>query len=217
MIHDQIFEDSVQESDRNQINVDPGWGLFDTEATKQAHVVQKASDTSIKNPAPLQDRVGASKAPNIEQPVQDDQKIIEAKDTYLLCHQGKTTFALPVRFVQEIMPNRELKPLPISRKKVAGVISFRGQIMPVLDIISGDENLKQPTQEKSGCIIVCQVGKKLFGFRIEQVSTVIEVQDSQLQAVHTKLDSSEKRLVSHLSHIDGKAISFLDLSGVISA
>jgi chemotaxis signal transduction protein len=122
------------------------------------------------------------------------------------------------------MPDRQLKPLPIARKQVAGVISFRGQIMPVLELISGasaktSKLANQDTgdsQSIAGCIIVCEIGRKLFGFRIDQVSTVIEVKDSQLQAVHTRLSAGERNLVSHLSHIEGKAISFLDLGGVIS-
>jgi purine-binding chemotaxis protein CheW len=208
-----------------------GWVIFDdapadTQTTKSGtDAVEKKTSTSAPqippNPvtptrvATSMDAAAVTMHQKVNELIKESQKDADHGDTYLMCHQGKTSYALPVRFVQEIMPNRPLKPLPIKRKKVAGVISFRGQVMPVIDIF-GHKPGASAQEETGGCIIVCQIGRKLFGFRIDEVSSVIDVKDEQLQVMHTKLEQDGPRLVSHLAHIDGKPISFLDLSGVVT-
>jgi purine-binding chemotaxis protein CheW len=208
-----------------------GWGIFDdapaeTQTTKSGtDAVEKMTTTPPPqmpaNPvtptrvATSMDAAAATMHQKVNELIKESQKDEDHGDTYLMCHQGKTSYALPVRFVQEIMPNRPLKALPIKRKKVAGVISFRGQVMPVIDIF-GHKPGASAQEDTGGCIIVCQLGRKLFGFRIDEVSSVIDVKDEQLQVMHTKLEQEGPRLISHLAHIDGKPISFLDLSGVVT-
>lgn len=47
---------------------------------------------------------------------------------------GGTTFALPVEDVREILPPRDLTPVPCARTEIAGLFGLRGEIVTAVDL-----------------------------------------------------------------------------------
>jgi chemotaxis signal transduction protein/HPt (histidine-containing phosphotransfer) domain-containing protein len=213
-----------------------GWGIFEdspvtavAQASVRAAVVvaPAAPPPDVNAVVPLRPTATASIVKSTPKSV----------TSYLLCHHNERTYAVPVDQVQEILPDKKLKALPISRKNVAGVISFRGQIMPVIDMFTGKllsafSNDVAPSiavekaasvalrdlstiSHGAGCIVVCQIDRRLFGVRVERVSSVIDIKDNLLQPIQMKGASEERRIVTHLAIVNNETISFIDLLGVL--
>lgn len=175
-----------------------GWGLF--EESDAAMISAKALGAQ-KNDAPSNiDHINTSITERHQK-----VKEVSARQSYLICTNNGAEFAFPVKYVREILPNRPHKLLPINRKGVAGVISFRGQIMAILKMFDKDIDDKG---EGGRCIVVCQIDKKQFGFRIDTVLSVLDVDEKILQAIPGVVD--EDALVRNLAQIDGKTVSFVD-------
>ncbi len=181
-----------------EYDISRGWGLF--EEPDSAMISPKAL-AAQKNDVPSNiDQINTSI-------IEHHQKVkeVSTRQSYLICTNEGADFAFPVKYVQEILPNRPHKLLPINRQGVAGVISFRGQIMAILKMFDKDIDDKG---DGGRCIVVCQIGKKQFGFRIDTVVSVLDVDEKILQAIPGVVD--EDALVRNLAQIDGKTVSFVD-------
>lgn len=56
------------------------------------------------------------------------------KQLYILCALGTQQFAVEGRQLREILSWQPLRPLPLAPPFVAGVLTCRGQMLPVLDL-----------------------------------------------------------------------------------
>ena len=178
---------------------DKGWGLFADEEIKHAPIVTPSTPHVL---APLIGPQGTDKpAPSMTTLI--PPKTEKMREVYLLCRNENASFALPVKYVQEILPDRPHKPLPISRKGINGVISFRGRIMAILALLDKEK----PSMVSGRCIVVCQIERKQFGFRVDQVQSVIDVENAKLEPIP---GGSDEGIIRNLASIDGDTVSFID-------
>jgi chemotaxis signal transduction protein len=146
----------------------------------------------------------------------NQKKSDEAKDEreeYLFCVNQGASFAVPVKYIQEILPNREDRPLPVKRKNISGVISFRGKVMAIVNLL--DSKDRSDLYGLTRCIVVCQIEKKQFGFRVDHVSSVLGVNHRSLQPLPVGAD--ETSIVRNFAFVEGKTVSFVDPRLVVAA
>ena len=104
----------------------------------------------------------------------------------LLLSAGNETYGLDVRDVREVAPCVELKAVPHAPSYVSGLFSYRGSIVPVIDlshVIGG-----VPSQLRlSTRIVVVHVdsderGEQLVGLLAERVTDTISIDQTELQS-----------------------------------
>jgi purine-binding chemotaxis protein CheW len=84
--------------------------------------------------------------------------------------------------VQEIIKDLEITAIPDAPDFVVGVINLRGNIIPILDL---HERLKlsvdRARRSEKSWILILNVGGRVTGFLVDQVTRVIKVQANMIK------------------------------------
>jgi purine-binding chemotaxis protein CheW len=123
-------------------------------------------------------------------------------------------FGIDVLKVQEIV--RFIKPVKVPKAPdcVFGVINFRGEIIPVLDLrqIFGLEPTKYG--EFTVIIIVKTNNEKTFGMIVDKVVDIINIPEANIQ--RTEFSSKEKtKYLKAMGKLENRLILLLDLDKVV--
>jgi purine-binding chemotaxis protein CheW len=116
----------------------------------------------------LRDRARALARPPDEAPESSDAL------TLLEFALGAERYAMEIAHVAEVLPMRDLTPVPCTPSFVLGVTNYRGQILPVLDFRRLLGASGQPGGEE-GRIVVTDAGRMRFGILADSVSGVRQV------------------------------------------
>ncbi len=93
---------------------------------------------------------------------------------------GENTYAVPVELLTEIIISRKIFPVPTTPSHVLGVINLRGNIVPIVDIRPA---LSLPQQSVPGQIAIVKHGTILLGIVVDNVSEVVGIAESSVQAI----------------------------------
>jgi purine-binding chemotaxis protein CheW len=93
---------------------------------------------------------------------------------------GKGTYAIPVEPLTEIILSQKIFPVPSTPSHVLGVINLRGNIVPIVDIRPA---LSLPQMSEPGQIIIVKHGTVSLGIMVDNVSEVVGVPESSVQAI----------------------------------
>jgi purine-binding chemotaxis protein CheW len=89
-------------------------------------------------------------------------------------------FALSVDIVSEVLHGQPLTRVPRSQNMILGVLSLRGEILPVLTL---DDwfGLEAPTNDAELPILVLRQGDLLAGLRVDSIQSVTSIPASEIQ------------------------------------
>jgi purine-binding chemotaxis protein CheW len=91
-------------------------------------------------------------------------------------------FGVNILMVQEIIKDSEITAIPDAPDFVVGVINLRGNIIPILDL---HERLKlsadKTRRSDQSWILILNVGGRVTGFVVDQVTQVIKVQANMIK------------------------------------
>lgn len=91
----------------------------------------------------------------------------------------KERFAMNVLKIKEVMKTPEITKTPTSRKGSRGMISLRGDIMPIFDL----SDLLFDSGENENILLVCHFHNKLLGFLVDQVLDIKHIDVENLKDV----------------------------------
>jgi purine-binding chemotaxis protein CheW len=87
---------------------------------------------------------------------------------------GSEEYGLPIEAVQEITRLAEVHPLPKAPVYVQGLISIRGQAIPLIDL---HQKFAIKTSNKPEYAIISEIGGSLVGFAVDEVKEVRTLED----------------------------------------
>ena len=92
---------------------------------------------------------------------------------------GEERFALPVLNVREVLSEFEIELAPNAPSFVLGLVNLRGEIVTVVD---GHARLDAPRPAEPGepRVVVVEAGNDVIGLRVDTVSEVINLYDSEV-------------------------------------
>lgn len=104
----------------------------------------------------------------------------------LLMHSGDEAFGLDVRDVQEVVPMVRLRPLRWAPSYVAGLFSYRGTIVPVIDLCQISQGRSCEPRLSSRIVLVRYqpdgfLEPRALGILAERVTEIVPVADRQIQ------------------------------------
>ncbi len=113
---------------------------------------------------------------------------------YLILQLGQERFALPTRQIVEVVPFVSLKPIPQAPEFVSGVFTFRGTLVPVVDlcrITSGQTSHAWLTTR----IVIVQYPvsdneSRLLGLLVEQVNATCKISDDKFSRSGVELPNT---------------------------
>ena len=108
------------------------------------------------------------------------------KSSYIYFRIGKENYAIIVNKVLEILQSGKLTHIPNSSEYIKGVLNFRGEIVPVIDMHKRF-NMKKAEGEDNRMIIVIDLETEknnvLMGLLVDQVRDVIEIDYKTIRKV----------------------------------
>ncbi len=109
-------------------------------------------------------------------------------------HLGEQRYALALRDIVEVLPLLNLRALPHAPAYVGGLLNYRGQIVPVLDLCQ--LTIQQPCQQRMSSrllMVRVQLAKgqpRLVGVLVERAVGTLTLDPQQLNAMPLRLDNS---------------------------
>jgi two-component system, chemotaxis family, chemotaxis protein CheV len=125
------------------------------------------------------------------------------------------TFGINVFKVREVTQVPPITRAPNLPSGIAGVISLRGNIIPVLDLAgfvdAGSKKLSQDT------MMVTEFSRRTQGFLVHEVDRIVRVDWDQVRAPQRAL-TGDHNLVTAITELpDGKLVSILDVEQILAS
>jgi purine-binding chemotaxis protein CheW len=124
---------------------------------------------------------------------------------------GGEQYALPIKQVQEIIRYQEPRSVASNDYSVKGVISLRGQIVPVHDLasrLSVSSEIGEHTK-----IVIVEAGEQTVGVIVDAVDEVLTIQADQLE----QIPSADSTLMDSIARIDERLIVLLNPSTIFTS
>lgn len=135
----------------------------------------------------------------------------EAAQLYLQCARDQHVFIVPVKNVIEIVGNKKVYALPKSQKGVSGLMGFRGQGIPVINL--HDFGFSQKIENQKTYFVVCEFKDSFFALEVHSTEEVIEIEANHFQKC------SESNLMSpivdHFVIRENKSLMLLDIEKLV--
>jgi chemotaxis signal transduction protein len=132
----------------------------------------------------------------------------------LLIRIGSSRFAIDARNVVEVVPRVDLHPAAPGSPAMAGLLRYRGLVVPVIDL--NEHHLQTPCPRQLSTRIIlarCGGAARMVGFLAEQVTSTVRIEEPERAAanggVRQPLLSSEADGLTHLLDLEAVALRAL--------
>jgi purine-binding chemotaxis protein CheW len=137
---------------------------------------------------------------------------------YINYRLGNENFAISVDRVLEIIKNRNMTKIPNSSQYIKGVINFRGEIVPVINMYKRFNMEKAETQE--GMIVVVDgntdKSNNHIGLLVDEVEDVIEFKYKDLRKSPDMGINYDMSFIDGIVDIEGRFIMVLNIEKVLN-
>jgi purine-binding chemotaxis protein CheW len=120
------------------------------------------------------------------------KELSNTKEIYMSVHESSNTptqrylrfsvagegYAIPLLSVREVVAMPSVTPLPRSPAHLMGVMTLRGQVIPVIDLIKLLNMAPGSSREVS--VIICDEGPASAGYVVGSVDSVFSLHDSEI-------------------------------------
>lgn len=124
-------------------------------------------------------------------------------------------FGVDILKVREIIRVVNVTTVPQAPSFVEGVINFRGQIVPVVDL-RRRFNLPSKAKDNNTRIIVMELADKTVGFLVDSVQEVIPIASVVIEAPHELVMSVATRYITGVVKLEDRLLILLDLDLVLT-
>lgn len=153
----------------------------------------------------------------------DDQSLLSedreaaVKETYqeFLCFKvSNEVYGVDIMDIKELIRPREVTEVPRAPSFVSGIISLRGVIIPIIDMLDrlGLERESVTGRER---VIVVRHGSTFSGLLVDEIIQVVRIAKDDIESAPTVLDGIDRDFVTGIGRADGRMIILLNLSNVI--
>ena len=127
----------------------------------------------------------------------------------------KEIFGINVFKVREVGRTPHITRTPNMPRGVEGLISLRGNVIPVLSLASFLE-LDEPPAELGKSMMVAEYSKRTLGFLVHEVDRIIRVDWEKVKAPETLLSANQGLITAVIELPGGNLVSILDVEQVLS-
>ena len=127
----------------------------------------------------------------------------------------RETFGINVFKVREVGRTPHITRTPNMPRGVEGLISLRGNVIPVLSLISFLEHQDQP-HEYGKTMMVAEYSKRTLGFLVHEVDRIIRVDWEKVKAPESVLSTNQGLITAITELDDGNLVSILDVEQILA-
>jgi purine-binding chemotaxis protein CheW len=124
-------------------------------------------------------------------------------------------YGIDIMDIKELIKPREVTEVPRAPSFVSGVISLRGVIIPIIDMLDrlGLARVKVTGRER---VIVVRQGDSFCGLLVDEIIQVVRVARNDIEAAPTVLEGIDRDFVTGIGRSDGRMIILLNLANIIN-
>ncbi len=132
---------------------------------------------------------------------------------FLCVRVSNEIYGINIMDIKEIIKSREVTEIPRSPGFVSGVISLRGTIIPVIDMLL---RLGLPRNKVTGKerIVVISVDQSYCGLLVDEVIQVVRVNKESMEPAPSVLEGIDRDFVSGIGRSEGRLIIILNLKNI---
>ena len=127
----------------------------------------------------------------------------------------KEIFGINVFKVREVGRTPHITRTPNMPRGVEGLISLRGNVIPVLSL-SSYLDLDNPPKELGKSMMVAEYSKRTLGFLVHEVDRIIRVDWERVKAPETLLSSNQGLITAVIELGNGQLVSILDVEQILA-
>ncbi|TYQ13341.1 UNVERIFIED_CONTAM: purine-binding chemotaxis protein CheW [Acetivibrio alkalicellulosi] len=117
--------------------------------------------------------------------------------------------------VKEIVQYEKLAKMPKMPNFIDGIFNLRGMVVPVVNL-NGRFRLGNTEITKKTKIIIIEIEKKLIGFIVNDVIEILPLAAESIENTPEIIKKSYNCYLKYVGKKDGKLISILDLSNILT-
>lgn len=124
-------------------------------------------------------------------------------------------FGINVFKVREVCRTPFITKAPNMPSGVEGLISLRGNVIPVLSLAKV-LGLAKPGQSLGGSMMVTEYSKRTLGFLVEGVDRIIRVEWDKVRQPENMAGTTQNNITAITELADGKLVSILDVETILA-
>jgi purine-binding chemotaxis protein CheW len=140
---------------------------------------------------------------------------IEDTHRKFLCFKvSDEIYGVDIMDIKELIKPREVTEVPRAPSFVAGVISLRGVIIPIIDLL---ERLGLARSAVTGRerVIVVRHGESFSGLLVDEIIQVALIAGDDIEAAPTVLDGIDRDFVTGIGRADNRMVILLNLANIV--
>lgn len=139
----------------------------------------------------------------------------EAEEQFIIFSVGNEEYGLDVLRVQEIIRHVEPTKIPHAPDFVEGVINFRGEVIPTINL-RRRFGLPDQSDHEFSVIIVIEMNGKIIGLTVDRVSDILNIPADQIQFTPELSARPETQYLKAMGKLGHRLIMVLDLDKIMS-
>ena len=127
----------------------------------------------------------------------------------------RETFGINVFKVREVGRTPHITKTPNMPRGVEGLVSLRGNVIPVLSLVNFLDLKDKPT-ERGQTMMVAEYSKRTLGFLVHEVDRIIRVDWEKVRAPESVLSSNQGLITAITELENGTLVSLLDVEQILA-
>jgi len=123
-------------------------------------------------------------------------------------------YGVDIMDIKELIRPREVTEVPRTPSFVSGIISLRGVIIPIIDMLDRLGLVRDAVTGRERVIVVRQ-GESFSGLLVDEITQVVRIAIDAIEAPPTVLEGIDRDFVSGIGRADGRMIILLNLPAII--
>jgi purine-binding chemotaxis protein CheW len=137
------------------------------------------------------------------------------KSLYFTFKKGEKKFAIGLDQLVEVVNSKTIVKLPVGQDKFAGLLSLKGEIIPVLNNPGENPPQKEASENDPKAIIVMNIDENMVGLIADATEEVIELSHDEILELEKLTQNHEKSFV--FCQFQNEKLFFLDIERAIAA
>ncbi len=132
---------------------------------------------------------------------------------YLVFRLGTEEFGINIDRVVEIINAQKVCEVPDLRDFIAGVVSLRGKVIPLIDMRKRFSIESAPVKERT---ILVRTKNETLGLIVDEVMEIMALRDDEISMSPTIFRGLSSEYLEGLGKKDGRVVILLDLENILT-
>jgi len=141
------------------------------------------------------------------------QAVVEDYEEFLCIRVSNEIYGINIMKIKEIIKPREVTEIPRAPSFVSGIISLRGVIIPIVNMLDRLGLMPESITNK-GRVVVVRHGEDFTGLLVDEVIQVVRIAKDRFEPAPAVLEGINREFVTGIGLTDNRMIILLNLDTI---